>query len=119
MSDVFSIMNIQIIMWLQKFLSFFSKFKFIFHNIHNAVQSSKYFPSYSASSFWVCDGLPSNNDFKASVFAVRGVPECCWSLTSKSPNTVSNIQLLRSRKVRLLRPEMSLEVVLWFGYEQS
>uniref|UniRef100_A0A1I7W9J0 Secreted protein n=1 Tax=Heterorhabditis bacteriophora TaxID=37862 RepID=A0A1I7W9J0_HETBA len=41
--------------------------------------------SYSASSSWVCDGLSSNNDFKASVFAVRGVPECCRSLTSKSP----------------------------------
>uniref|UniRef100_A0A1I7WZE0 Serpentine receptor class gamma n=1 Tax=Heterorhabditis bacteriophora TaxID=37862 RepID=A0A1I7WZE0_HETBA len=44
--------------------------------------------SYSASSSWVCDGLSSNNDFKASVFAVRDVPECCRSLTSKSPGSL-------------------------------
>uniref|UniRef100_A0A1I7XA35 Uncharacterized protein n=1 Tax=Heterorhabditis bacteriophora TaxID=37862 RepID=A0A1I7XA35_HETBA len=34
-------------------------------------------PNCSASSSWVCDGFSSNNDFKASVFAVRGVTERC------------------------------------------
>uniref|UniRef100_A0A1I7WJC9 CFEM domain-containing protein n=1 Tax=Heterorhabditis bacteriophora TaxID=37862 RepID=A0A1I7WJC9_HETBA len=39
---------------------------------------SKLFP------FFVCDGFTSNYDFEASAFGVRGVPERCRSLTSKS-----------------------------------
>uniref|UniRef100_A0A1I7XLB4 LNS2 domain-containing protein n=1 Tax=Heterorhabditis bacteriophora TaxID=37862 RepID=A0A1I7XLB4_HETBA len=42
-------------------------------------------PSYSASSFWVCDAFSSNNASKASVFDICSVPKRCWSLTSESP----------------------------------
>uniref|UniRef100_A0A1I7WDZ6 EGF-like domain-containing protein n=1 Tax=Heterorhabditis bacteriophora TaxID=37862 RepID=A0A1I7WDZ6_HETBA len=38
-----------------------------------------------ASPFRVCDGFSTYNDFKASVFAVRGISERCRSLTSNSP----------------------------------
>uniref|UniRef100_A0A1I7WZU0 HET domain-containing protein n=1 Tax=Heterorhabditis bacteriophora TaxID=37862 RepID=A0A1I7WZU0_HETBA len=37
-----------------------------------------------ASPFRVCDGFSTYNDFKASVFAVRGISERCRSLTSNS-----------------------------------
>uniref|UniRef100_A0A1I7WIN0 Uncharacterized protein n=1 Tax=Heterorhabditis bacteriophora TaxID=37862 RepID=A0A1I7WIN0_HETBA len=48
-----------------------------------------------ASTFRVCDGFSSNNDFKASVFAVRGIPERCRSLTSNSPVLKRRIRYLQ------------------------
>uniref|UniRef100_A0A1I7X274 G_PROTEIN_RECEP_F1_2 domain-containing protein n=1 Tax=Heterorhabditis bacteriophora TaxID=37862 RepID=A0A1I7X274_HETBA len=51
-------------------------------------------PSYSAIYSWACHGFASNNDFKASVFAIRGVPERYRSLTSNSPSLKHRNQYL-------------------------
>uniref|UniRef100_A0A1I7WJA2 CFEM domain-containing protein n=1 Tax=Heterorhabditis bacteriophora TaxID=37862 RepID=A0A1I7WJA2_HETBA len=51
---------------------------------------SKLFP------FFVCDGFTSNYDFEASAFGVRGVPERCRSLTSKSTALKQHPHLVQS-----------------------
>uniref|UniRef100_A0A1I7X5B0 Uncharacterized protein n=1 Tax=Heterorhabditis bacteriophora TaxID=37862 RepID=A0A1I7X5B0_HETBA len=81
-------------------------------------------PNCSASSPWIYNGFSPIYDFKASVLEIRGIPERCRSLASKSPslkrqnqyllalnilpffelveNTVSNMQFLVAHLVRII-----------------
>uniref|UniRef100_A0A1I7WSD3 Uncharacterized protein n=1 Tax=Heterorhabditis bacteriophora TaxID=37862 RepID=A0A1I7WSD3_HETBA len=68
-------------------------------------------PRCSVSSSWVCNGFSSNNAFKASVFEIRGIPERCRSLTSKSPALKRRNQYLQVLRERT--PSSSTDHIDW------